>query len=223
MKPVDNKLEEIVLKAIEEIESKTWGVTRQFLDIHQVVYVDAKPKVERVDWDKEDGTVIVYFPVKDQKFFLAICLETVPEVQINGIYIEPYISVYFSAGSETIDLDMLTSMTSLKATSTWKKGDLKRSGGSVVNKINRFMIEPNIGPDEFEDKMKKVLDVLEIDKKGIRQLVKKADGYIQVAMEFHNGNTMLGGPNIGKETIVRMAALNLEIDFDLYVAGKFYK
>ena len=119
--------DKITQKAIEEIESKTWGVTQQFLDIHKVLYSDAKPKVERVDRDKDDGTAIVYFPIKDQKFYLAICLETVPEVLVNGIYIEPYISVYFSASSETIDLDKLTNMTSLKATSTWKKGEITKS------------------------------------------------------------------------------------------------
>jgi Domain of unknown function (DUF4279) len=209
--------------AIDEIESKTWGVTQQFLDIHQVVYVDAKPKVERVDCEKEDGTSIVYFPIKDQKFYLAICLETIPEVLVNGIYIEPYVSVCFSASSETIDLDMLADMTTLKATSTWKKGDLKRDGGTVQHRVNRFRIEPNPGPDEFEDKMKLLLDLLETDKSGVMELVEKAAGYVQVAMEFHNGNTMLGGPNISKEIIARMAALNLEIDFDLYVGGKFYK
>jgi len=42
-------------------------------------------------------------------------------------------------------------------------------------------------------------------------------------MEFHNGNSMLGGPGISKETIKRMAALNVGIDFDLYVSGKTYK
>jgi hypothetical protein len=71
--------------------------------------------------------------------------------------------------------------------------------------------------------MKNLLDFLETDKVGVKNLVKKAEGYIQVAMEFHNGNSMLGGPNINKETVKRMAALNIEIDFDLYVSGKTYK
>lgn len=217
---IDN---EIIEKAIQEIESQTWGVTQQFLEIHQVVYADSKPKVERVDRDREDGTVVLYIPIKEQKFYLAICLETVPEVLINGIYIEPYTSVCFSASSETIDLDNLTEMTTLKATSTWKKGDLKHIGGTIQHRVNRFRIEPNPGPDEFEDKMKLLLDLLETDKRGVTELVEKAAGYVQVAMEFHNGNTMLGGPNISKEIIARMAALNLEIDFDLYVGGKFYK
>lgn len=41
----------------------------------------------------------------------------------------------------------------------------------------------------------------------------------QVASSFHNGNTMLGGHHLDKDIIKRMAALNLEIDFDLYADG----
>ncbi len=33
---------EIIKKAIEEIESKTFGATEQFLNIHDVVYTDNK-------------------------------------------------------------------------------------------------------------------------------------------------------------------------------------
>ena len=215
--------EKIIQKAIEEIESKTWGVTQQFLDIHQVVYLGTKPKIERVDRDRDDGTAIVYFPVKEERFYLAICIETSLEPEIISIYVEPYTSVCFSAGSENVDLEILSGMTMLVPTSVWRKGEPKREGKPMLHKDNRIRFEPTPGPDEFEDKMKNLLDFLETDKVGVKNLVKKAEGYIQVAMEFHNGNSMLGGPGISKDTVKRMAALNVEIDFDLYVSGKTYK
>ena len=215
--------DKIIQKAIEEIESKTWGVTQQFLDIHQVVYLGNKPKVERVDLDKGEGTAIVYFPVKEERFYLAVYIEMSPEPEVSSIYVEPYTSVCFSAGSESIELEILSGMTTLIPTSVWRKGDPKREGKPVLHKDNRIRFEPTPGPDEFEDKMRILLDFLETDKVGVKNLVKKTEGYIQVAMEFHNGNSMLGGTSISKETIKRMAALNLEIDFDLYVSGKKYK
>jgi hypothetical protein len=52
----------------------------------------------------------------------------------------------------------------------------------------------------------KLLDQLETDKSGVAALVEKEGGMIQVAMEFHNGNTMLGGSSLDRETIARMAA-----------------
>jgi Domain of unknown function (DUF4279) len=215
--------DQIIQKAIDEIEQKTWGVTQQFLDIHQVVYMGNKPKIERVDLDKSDGTATVYFQIKDEKFYLAIYVSTGSDSVVTGIYIEPYISVCFSAVSETIELETLSKMTTLVPTSVWRKGDAKQGGGNLLHKNNQIRFEPNPGPDEFEDKISKLLDLLETDKSGVKELVKKAGGYIQVAMEFHSGNTMLGGPKITKETMKRMAALNLEIDFDIYVGGKSYK
>jgi hypothetical protein len=47
------------------------GVMEQFLEIHKVVYVNNKPKIARVDRDKEN-IAIVYFNVEDEKFFLAV-------------------------------------------------------------------------------------------------------------------------------------------------------
>lgn len=40
-------------------------------------------------------------------------------------------------------------------------------------------------------------------------------------MEFHNGNTMLGGPAIDKLSLRRLADLSLDIDFDMYATGNF--
>jgi hypothetical protein len=82
---------------------------------------------------------------------------------------------------------------------------------------------PNPEPDEFEDKLKKLLDFLEQDKDGIKKLVDNANGYIQVAMDIHNGNGMIGGHNIDTDDIGRMNDLGLSINFDLYVGGNSFK
>ncbi|MDP4265398.1 MAG: DUF4279 domain-containing protein [Bacteroidota bacterium] len=216
----------LIQKATEEIKAKTFGTTEQFLEIHEIVYEDNNPKVARVDRDKKDGTAIVYFPVKDEKFYLAVYLNTEPEVSIRGVGTESYNSVYFHASSEILTLEQLSQMTTLKSSLGRNKGDEKRSKNGrtrIVWKNSTIFFEPNPEPDEFEDKLKKLLDYLDQDKEGVARLVDEARGSIQVAIEFHNGNTMLGGPHINKEVINRMAGLNLEIDFDLYVGGKFFK
>lgn len=76
---------------------------------------------------------------------------------------------------------------------------------------------------KFEIKLKQLLDFLEQDKEGIANLANNANGHIQVTINFHNSNTMLGGPMIDKNNIKRISALNLEIDFDLYAKGNFFK
>ena len=93
----------IIDKAVEEIETKTFGVTEQFLSIHKLVYIDNKPKIARVDTDKEDEA-IVYLNVEDEKFFLAVYVDTKPNLKVRWTNTEPYHSVYFRASSDTLSL-----------------------------------------------------------------------------------------------------------------------
>jgi hypothetical protein len=111
-------------------------------------------------------------------------------------------------------------MTSLTATKCWNKGEPKR--GDLLHTYSYWELLPHAEPDELEDKLHQLLTVLEQDKAGVQQLVQKANGYIQVVMDYHNGNGMIGGPNISREAIKRMAALDLSINFDLYVEGNSF-
>ena len=213
----------IIQKAIEEIETKSLGVTEQFLEVHEIEYADGKPVVARVDKEKGDGVVIVYFPVKGFSFYFAVYLDTVPEIAIRRTGTEPDNHVYFRATSEVLDFKQLAALTKLPTSGGWNIGDKRRPGGTLEWKNSKVEFKPNPEPDEFEDKLKKLLDFLEQDREGVKQLVDKAGGYIQVAIEFHDGNGMLGGPHIDKEYIKRMALLDLEIDLDLYATGNGFK
>jgi hypothetical protein len=61
---------------------------------------------------------------------------------------------------------------------------------------------------------------LEQDKVGIKRIVEEANGCIQVAMDIHNGNGMLGGMALDADDIKTMSDLGRSINFDLYVSGK---
>lgn len=212
----------IIEKAINELQTKSLGTTQQFLDIHEIEYVDNRPKVLSVDTDKENGTAIVYFAVKDEKFYLAVYLDTSSEVAVRHVGAQSYNSVYFKATSDTLNLEQLASLTKLKATGGWNKGD-KRKLGNSYHKNSSIHFEPNPEPDEFGDKLTKLINFLEQDRQGVTELIDKVNGYIQVVTVFHNGNTMLGGHHLDKQTIKRLGDLNLEIDFDIYAEGNFFK
>ena len=178
-------------------------------------------KIDRIDRDRKDKLIIAYLPVLGEKFYFAVYLDTRLKKIIN-VGTEPYHRVYFRATSETLKVDEIKAMTFLKPTEFWNKGDLRKIG-KAIHKFSDFKILPNPEPDEFEDKLKKLLDFLEQDKEGIKRLVEKANGYIQVAMNIHFGNGMIGGPNIDREDIKRMNDLGLSINFDLYVGGNGIK
>jgi len=213
---------QLILTATQEIEAQTWGVTQQFLEVHEIAYEDGKPKLARVDRDKKDGSVTIYYVVKGERFYFAFHFHNPEDVTSMGIYVEPYNAVYFKAVSDKLSLHELKAMTIFKPLREGNKGDLKKRS-QVVEKYSYIHIEPNPEASAFDDKLEKLLDLLEQDRAGVWRLVNEADGYIQAAIIFHNGNTMLGGPTLSMHSIKRMAALNLEIHFDLYAEGNPFK
>lgn len=218
---IDQQL--IIDAAREEIALKQCGTTKQLLEIHEVVYQDDKPKVLRVDVERKDGIAIVYFPIKDEKFYLAAYVDTTRDKLEAICNTEAYHSVSFKAFSDTLSLEEISSLTKLATTKGWTKGGQRLYKSSLPAKDSCAIFEPNPEPDEFEDKIAKLFDYLETDIEGVTAIVEKADGYIQVASIFHNGNTMLGGHRLSNEIIRRASLLNLEIGFDLYAKGNFFR
>jgi hypothetical protein len=216
---IDQQL--IIDAAYEEIALRRCGVTKQLLAIHEVVYEDDKPKVLRVDIEREDGRAIVYFPIKGEKFYLAAYVERRGDKLEAICYTEAYHGVAFKAFSDTLSLEEISALTRLTPTRGWTKGGKRLYKSSLPATNTCAIFEPNPEPDEFEDKIAKLLDYLETDKEGVAAIVEKAEGYIQVASIFHNGN--IDGYNLSKEVIRRASLLNLEIDFDLYAQGNFFR
>lgn len=209
-----------IIELIEkEIKEKTLGTTVQYLEIHSPIYTDGKLKVDRIDREGENDLIIAYLPVINERFYFAIYIDT-ENNEIIKVGTEANNCVYFRADSEIFNFEELAKMTKLQSTGGRNKGDIRGTG---FWKESSIFFEPNEEPDEFEDKLKKLLSFLETDVVGTKRLVREAGGYIQISMEIHNGNTMLGGPHIDSDALKRMSDLGLAIDFDIYVGGRSFK
>lgn len=208
-----------ILKVIQnELKNKNWGITEQILEIHNPIFIRNKIQIKNI---VQDGNEIsVFIPIEKEKFFLVFYIN-LENKEIIGISTEPYVSVYFKATSDKLNETELQNFTNLKITKSWNIGD-KRKSGNTFYKFSSIIIEPNTKPDSFLSKVAELIRELEKDKFGIQKLVENANGYIQVAMEFHNGNGMIGGPNLSQEIIKSLSELNLSVDFDLYVSGNEY-
>lgn len=213
--------DEQIIQLIEtELRDQSLGGTEQYLAIHAPVLEEGRLRVDRIDRERAD-VIVAYLPVIDQRFYFAFYIDP-QEAVLTGMGTEAWHRVYFRATSTSLSASEMQAMTRLTATSWWNKGD-KRPRGRSTYQFTNFAILPNPEPDEFEDKLRKLLDHLEQDPEGIRRLVNEAGGYIQVAMDFHNGDGMLGWPTIDAHGIQRMATLGLSINFGLYVAGEPFK
>ncbi|QNF34217.1 DUF4279 domain-containing protein [Adhaeribacter swui] len=213
--------EEIIFLVTEELQNPILGVTQQYLEIHKPVTIDDRLKIDKVNTNSEAGTAIVYIPVVGACFHFAVYVD-LKEKAVTGVGTESYNRVYFRVTSDLFTLDELKAFTTLSPTYGWSKGDLSKTGNQPYN-FSSIEFMPNPEPDEFENKLSKLLDFLEQDTDGVRQLVAEAHGGITVVMDFHNGNGMLGGMYIDSLSIQRMGKLNLFIDFDLYASGNSFK
>lgn len=211
----------LLAAAIEEIERPTFKVVTQFLGIHELVYQEGKPKIAGFTVNDAEKEAIVYFFVKGEAFHFAVYLDTEPEIRIRWADTEDFCHVYFTAYSEKLSLQQLAALTNLKPTDGYDKGD-KLGIGELTASGSSIDFQPNPEPGATEEKLKKLLTFLEQDVAGVGRLVDKAGGTVRVHVVFHNGNTMLGGIHLDKKDVQRLAALNLEIDFDLYAGGNTF-
>ncbi|GAA4168204.1 DUF4279 domain-containing protein [Sphingobacterium ginsenosidimutans] len=211
--------EEIIELVEFELKFIEWGVTEQFLEIHSPILCGDKVQIDNIVTNGDK--ISVFIPVQNERFYLVIYIDS-KEQEIIGISIEPYVAIYFKATSTELSVAELKRYSNLEITESWNQGDKKPYGISTYN-FSCIIIEPNKKPNNFETKFNELISELKKDKVGIRNLSKIADGYIQIAMDFHNGNGMIGGPNLNEENIRDLNDLGLSIDFDLYVSGNPYK
>lgn len=213
--------EQIINIAISELVTPTLGVTEQYLEIHSAVKENGTIKVDRIDLEGKGDIGVVYIPIENEYFHFAVYVDLTKR-EVSGVDTESWNRVYFNATTEELSIQKVKDFTTLEPTDFWNKGDLRKNGKSTYN-FSSFKLLPNPEPDEFEDKLRQLLDLLETDPVGIENLVKNTNAGITVAMNFHNGNGMLGGMNIDEKSIKRMSKLNLSIDFDLYADGNNFK
>jgi len=212
---------EISKLILTEFTEKTLGVTSQYLEIHEPIYKNGQLQIDRIDREKNDDTIIAYLPVKDEYFFFAVYLAKKTGQIFNiGTESRNLISLVFA--SENMTSDELKTLTKLGCQEFWNKGD-KKPNRNATYKFSGIEFYTNPEPDEFEDKLDKLLTFIEGDREGILLLSTKSKGYIHVLMDFHRGNQLLGGMSIEAETLKRMSALNLSIDFQITAWGNSFK
>jgi len=214
----DEEVSELIVK---EFFEKKLGVTEQYFKIHEPVYINGLPKIDRIDREFRDNLIIAYLPVKEEYFYFAVYIDT-EKKEIFNVGTESRNLVCFRATSEDMDSIGLQSFTKLKATRGWNKGDFKPNRKLQYN-FSFIEFNPNPEPDTVEDKLKKLIDLIETDKNGIIELISHSNAYIQVIMDFHWGNQVLGNLFINSDTIRKLNELNLEVSLDFAAWGNHFE
>lgn len=212
---------EILKLILNEFNKKTLGVTSQYLEIHEPIYANEQLKIDRIDREKLDDTIIAYLPIKNEYFFFAVYIDS-KRHKIITIDTESRNLVSLIFTSENKTSDELKILTKLNCQEFWNKGD-KKPNKKATYKFSGIEFHPNPEPDEFEEKLDKLLTFIEHDNEGIRLLSTQSEGCIHLLMDFHRGNQLLGGMSIESKTLRRISRLNLSIDFQITAWGNSFK
>ena len=211
---------ELIRKAISEIENPTFGTTEQYIEVLNVEIENGKPKVERVDFESFEETNVVYFLIKDEPFFLSVYFSK-KNNEITNVGTDNGNQVYLTATSESLTFEQLSELTNLEELSGWSVNDIRKTGKGTYS-FSRLSFEPiKSRAYDLDTKLKLLLTDLEKDVDGIRKLTEMADTGISIHhQQYIDGNK---GINFDIETINRLSKLNLGIEIDQYVYGNELK
>jgi hypothetical protein len=211
---------EILKLVAKEFKAPTLGATEQYLEIHQPILENGILKIDRIDRESDRNIIISYIPVENEYFHFAVYIDG-NTAEILNVGTESRNTVSLCITSEDLDITDLALLKNLNNTRSWNKGDLR--GKNATYNYSFVQYEPNPEPDEFEDKLKKLLVALLKEKGEINKLVSTANTYVRVVMDFHSGNQLLGSADIDLECLKLLTELNLRIHFEFAAWGEPFK
>ena len=211
---------ELIKKAVFEIENPTLGTTEQLLEVLNLEKENGKLKVERVDVETFDETNVVYFRIKNEPFFLSVYFYK-ENNEIANVATENGNQVYFTTTSENLTFKQLSELTKLGGLTGWSLNDDRKVMKGKYS-FSRLSFEPiKSRAYDLDAKLKLLLTELEKDIDGIIKLTEIADAGISIHhQQYISGNKAI---NFDIETINRLSKLNLGIEIDQYVYGNELK
>jgi hypothetical protein len=196
---------------------KKLSTTKKYLSVNSIILENGIPKIQRIDSDSEDGTVIVYFPIKEKEYFFAIKLKPEPDYEVKWSTMEAGNAVFLVVVSEKYNLNELKKIISFNPTEYWNKGE-KIPFSNMPAKNTFLSFDPvNERADQFQDNLHKLLEHLEPHKESIITLSKTTNTFIQVHWYGYVGS--ISPINLNNNLVNKISSFNLSIEFDINVSG----
>jgi hypothetical protein len=216
--------EAAVRVARAEVIERSWGISSQILAVHSVpVGSGGEPIVVRVDERTEPGAYLVYFPIRDQPYYLVVVVgaDKMGQWAVSGVYSEAKVRVYLAVSSRKLSAGEITARVGLQPTQT------RSIGEPIVNRApartyeeHRWMLEPQAGvPGSVEEKIAALLDAVDVAAGRIAALRPACDIRATVVFSAWAGDPQFGAFNFTGESVRRLAALGAELTVDLYAFG----
>jgi hypothetical protein len=212
---------EIKRKISDELLNPTFEMTRQYLKILQVQYEENSPNIEGIEIDETANSAKAFVEIKNESFYLEFGFSTSDGIEISYVDTIPFINVSFTPTSEELTLEQLLILTTLKPNKTVLKGD-SFSSGTFENNYNGLEFNSFTEPGRLEKKLESLLDILETDKDGVKELIRQTNCKdVFITIVYHIGNGNFTGLYLDSLIIDRLSKMGLQLTFDIYAGGRF--
>jgi Domain of unknown function (DUF4279) len=214
---MENTLQHFIELAIQEILHPTFEVTKQYLQVNEIEFENAQPKVERIELDDANNLATVYFPVKGQRYFLQISMAQLPHPIVDFVQMINGHSISLTATSYRLSYEELSRDLPLMPVQGWSKGQLKKNGKTHYE-FSRISFNPFTSEAyELEHLITLMIAQLEEQADAVCLLTEKANTCISICRyQYISANA---GHHFSAEIIARLAKLNLSVDIDNYIVG----
>ena len=175
-------LEEIGKIAISEILFPTFNLTKQFLMVNKVLLEKEVPVIADVIVKEEENTAEVYFPIIDESYFFVVYLELEPIPAVRFMGMSAGNSVKLFVLSENHTADELINILGINPTKKWSKGEKRaKSNADIFYDFSGLIFEPTVKRTvEVEDKLRKIIDFLNLYKEKVLKLTEVASVEVQI-------------------------------------------
>ena len=219
--------------ADDEINNPQWMETKQFWEVNNFEIVNNEYVYERYsiirdsyryyDYKKPpvkiESEMIFYYKIANQNYFFAIGVDT-NKKDVTRVFMRNSTYCYLSASSDDMTLEEMAKLTNLKYSNGITKGEkIKRGRKGYYQRSYidfKFTDETSY---ELEESLNMLLEELEKDKNGIKELVKRTNASIIICKyQYVSANASI---EIDRKTIKRVIEFDLDINIDMYCVGQY--
>lgn len=211
--------EKIAQLVTRELINPTLDMTKQILNVLQTEIFEDSFIIERIEIDDVKKEVVAYVIIRETGYYLEFIYKLADSIELCSVDTKPSIDISFFPTSETLTVDELQKLTKIQPHRTINKGELF-SNGKLQYNYNGLEFLSAKGPGNITFKMNSLLDLLETDIIGIKELSNQTEcRNLFVTISYHVGNGNFTGLWLEKEIINRLSKFDFELTFDIYARG----
>lgn len=211
-------IDQLAKIATEEVLSPTLDLTKQYLEVNQVLYENGIPVISEIILKEEEDSnfAVVYFPIVDESYYFVVYLDLNPDILVRQVAISAGNTVKIYVSSESHSADELINLLGMNPDQKWSKGDKRQRRGYYD--FSGLIYEPNgKKTGEVEDKLRNLIKLFNPYKENLVHLTKVASVVVSVA--YYGYKDEMLGIHLDTEIISKLAEFHLPIDIDLYASG----